>query len=89
MAVAIRLKRIGKLLKPIYRVVAIDSKKRTVGKPIEQLGYYNPRDKNGKDISLNVERINYWIKAGAIVSDTVKGLLKKSQIQETQIDANK
>ncbi|MFH0948666.1 MAG: 30S ribosomal protein S16 [Elusimicrobiota bacterium] len=78
MAVAIKLKRIGKLLYPVYRVVAIDSKKRTGGKPLEELGHYNPRDK--KNISLKMERINYWIKTGAVVSDTVKNLIKKTQM---------
>ncbi|OGS45707.1 MAG: 30S ribosomal protein S16 [Elusimicrobia bacterium RIFOXYD2_FULL_34_15] len=75
MAVAIKLKRIGKTLKPVYRVVVIHSKKRCQGAPIEELGHYNPSNK--KDIFLNMERINHWIKIGAIVSDTVKGLIKK------------
>ncbi|HAM39687.1 MAG: 30S ribosomal protein S16 [Elusimicrobia bacterium RIFOXYC2_FULL_34_12] len=82
MAVAIKLKRIGKTLKPVYRVIVIHSKKRCQGTPIEELGHYNPRNK--KDISLNIERINYWIKTGAIVSDTVKNLLKK----QTEIQKN-
>ena len=76
MAVAIKLKRIGKLLHPVYRVVAIDSKKRTGGKPLEELGHYNPRDK--KSALLKIERINYWIKVGAVVSDTVKSIIKKT-----------
>ena len=76
MAVAIKLKRIGKSLYPVYRVVAIDSKKRTGGKPLEELGHYNPRDK--KNTLLKMERINYWIKTGAVVSDTVKGIIKKT-----------
>ena len=79
MAVAIKLKRIGKLLYPVYRVVAIDSKKRTGGEPLEELGHYNPRDK--KSMLLKMERINYWIKTGAVVSDTVKSLIKKSQME--------
>jgi len=83
MAVAIRLKRIGKKLKPVYRVVAIDSKRRCQGKPIEELGFYNPRNK--KDIFLNTERLNYWVKTGAIVSATVKGLMKKNAQPENKI----
>lgn len=75
MAVAIKLKRIGKSLYPVYRIVAIDSKKRTGGKPLEELGHYNPRDK--KNTVLKIERINHWIKTGAIVSDTVKGIIKR------------
>ena len=76
MAVAIKLKRIGKSLYPVYRIIAIDSKKRTGGKPLEELGSYNPRDK--KNSVLKIERINYWIKTGAIVSDTVKNIVKKT-----------
>jgi len=83
MAVAIRLKRIGKKLKPVYRVVAIDSKRSCKGNPIEELGYYNPRDK--KDVFLNTERLNYWVKTGAIVSDTVKGLMKRNARPESSI----
>ena len=76
MAVAIRLKRIGKKLKPVYRVVVIDSRRRTGGKPIEELGYYNPRNK--KDVSLKMERVDYWVKIGAVVSPTVKSIIKKN-----------
>lgn len=79
MAVAIKLKRMGKSLIPVYRVIVIDSKKRTGGAPVEEVGHYNPRNK--KDTVLNTERIKYWQKNGAIVSDTVKSLLKKSQIE--------
>ena len=76
MAVAIKMKRIGKSLYPVYRIVAIDSKKRTGGKPLEELGHYDPRDK--KNILLKMERINYWIKIGAVVSATVKSLIKRA-----------
>jgi small subunit ribosomal protein S16 len=76
MAVAIRLRRIGKKLNPVYRIVAIDSKKRCGGMPLEELGYYNP--KNKKDMALKSDRINYWIKTGAVVSETVKSILKKN-----------
>ncbi|MDD5687267.1 MAG: 30S ribosomal protein S16 [Elusimicrobia bacterium] len=75
MAVAIKLKRIGKSLNPIYRVIVIASKKRSGGTAIEEVGCFNPRDK--KNMFLNIERINHWIKMGAIVSSTVKGLIKK------------
>ena len=76
MAVAIRLKRMGKSLYPVYRVIAIDSRKTPAGRPLEELGNYNPRDK--KNLILNMERINYWIKTGAVVSSAVKGLIKRA-----------
>ncbi|MFH1540506.1 MAG: 30S ribosomal protein S16 [Elusimicrobiota bacterium] len=75
MAVTIKLRRLGKSLCPDYRVVAIDSKKRKCGKPLEELGHYSPRDR--KNVLLKMERINYWIKTGAIVSNTVKSIIEK------------
>ncbi|MBN1383588.1 MAG: 30S ribosomal protein S16 [Elusimicrobia bacterium] len=88
MAVAIKLKRVGKSLTPIYRVVVIDSKKRTGGAPIEEVGQYNPRNK--KNTSLNIERIKYWQQSGAIVSETVKSLLKKTTMQtDVSADVNR
>lgn len=78
MAVSIRLKRIGRKFKPIYRIVAMDSRKRPTGRAIEELGHYNPAS---KELTMDVERIKYWQSTGAIVSDTVAGLLKrKNQI---------
>lgn len=77
MAVAIRLRRMGKKLNPFYRIVAIDSSRRSKGKPLEELGYYNPKIK--KQLSINKERVDYWIKNGALVSETVNSLLKKEK----------
>jgi small subunit ribosomal protein S16 len=78
--VKIRLKRIGAKKAPHYRIVAVDSRSRRDGMPIEELGYYNPRS---KDLKLNKEAIEKWIKTGAQPSDTVTSLLKRAEVALT------
>ncbi|HEY9684234.1 MAG TPA: 30S ribosomal protein S16 [Oculatellaceae cyanobacterium] len=78
--VKIRLKRIGAKKAPHYRVVAVDSRSRRDGKPIEELGYYNPRT---KELQLNKEALEKWMKHGAQTSDTVASLIKKAGGQGT------
>lgn len=73
--VKIRLKRIGAKKQPHYRIVAVDSRSRRDGMPIEELGYYNPRS---KDLKVNQEAIEKWMKNGAQPSDTVASLLRKA-----------
>jgi small subunit ribosomal protein S16 len=79
----IRLSRKGKKNQPFFRVVLVDKRKSsTGGRSIEDLGYVNPLTKK---ISLNKERIQYWIKTGAQPSATIHNLLIKEKI----IDAKK
>lgn len=73
--VKIRLKRIGAKKAPHYRIVAVDSRARRDGKPLEELGYYNPRS---KDLKLDKEAVEKWMKNGAQPSDTVANLLRKA-----------
>jgi len=72
--VKIRLKRVGAKKAPHYRIVAVDSRTRRDGKPIEEVGYYNPCS---KELKLDKEAVDKWIKNGAQVSDTVAGLLRR------------
>lgn len=65
--IKIRLMRIGTKKKPFYRVVVVDERVKRTGAYIELLGTYNPLTEP-KDIKLNTERINYWIKQGAKLS---------------------
>jgi small subunit ribosomal protein S16 len=59
----------------------MDSRSPRDGRVIEQLGWYDPQAKQAdKQISLNRERIEYWLTVGATPSDTVKQLLVKSGI---------
>lgn len=79
----IRLTRKGKKNQPFFRVVVIDKRRSTRGgRAVEDVGFKNPLTKK---ISLNKERILYWIKNGAQPSDTVHNLL----VSEKIIDAKK
>ena len=73
--VKIRLKRIGSKKAPHYRLVVTDSRNRRDGKPIEEVGYYNPRS---KELKVNKEAVQQWIKDGAQPSETVQNLLRKA-----------
>ena len=78
MSVKIRLQRLGRKGRPFYRIVAIDSKKRRDGLEIERLGWYDPIIKDSLSMKLDEEKTRLWIDKGAIPSETVKALIKKS-----------
>ena len=75
MAVKIRLKRMGKIRAPFYRVVVVDSRKRRDGRVIEEIGQYHPTE-NPSVIKIDSERAQYWLSVGAQPSDSVKAQLK-------------
>ena len=79
MAVKIRLKRIGAKKAPFYRVVVADERSPRDGKFIEEIGYYNPLT-NPADIKINVEKATKWLNNGAQPTETVRTLLKKTEI---------
>ena len=79
MAVKIRLSRQGKKKAPFYRLVVADSRSPRDGKFIELIGTYNPMTEPAA-VSINEERALYWLKEGALPSDTARGLLKKQGI---------
>ena len=68
----IRLKRLGAKKAPTYRVIVINSTTKREGKPVEELGYYNPKT---KEMKLNKASAEAWIKKGAQPTDTVKYLI--------------
>ncbi len=68
----IRLKRLGAKKAPTYRVIVINSTTKREGKPVEELGYYNPKT---KEMKLNIVSANEWVKKGAQPTDTVKYLM--------------
>ena len=76
MAVHVRLKRTGKnpKKKPHFRVAVFDERRGRDSRFIEQLGFYNPVS---KAVKTNSQRLEYWVKNGAQVSQTIKGLMKK------------
>lgn len=79
---AIRLRRTGTTKKPFYRVVVADSRSWRDGKFVEIVGHYDSRS-NPTKITLNDERITYWIGKGAQPSDTVRSLIKKARKSPT------
>ena len=79
MAVKIRLTRMGKKKHPFYRVVVADQRSRRDGAPIEEIGYYNPMT-NPADIKIDADKAKKWLENGAQPTDTVRSLLKKSEI---------
>ena len=80
MAVKIRLQRGGATHAPYYRVVIADTRFPRDGRFVEKVGRYDPKNKDeGKQLSLELERIDYWLGVGAQPSDTVRSLIKKAR----------
>jgi small subunit ribosomal protein S16 len=78
MAVRIRMKRMGRTHRPFYRICVMDSRTKRDGRPIEEVGHYDPMSRdNAAGVKLNLERIDYWMGVGALPSDKVAVLIKK------------
>lgn len=78
MSVKIRLKRFGTKKRPYYRVVVTDSRAPRDGRPLEEVGYYHPLEKDDqKSVSLKADRIKDWMDKGALPSSTVRKLINK------------
>ena len=76
MATVIRLTRMGRKKKPFYRIVVTDSRKRRDGGWIESIGHYNPMIKED-NLTVDMDRLNYWVSVGAKMSDRVKKITSK------------
>jgi small subunit ribosomal protein S16 len=79
MAVKIRLLRIGAKKKPVYRIVAADSRSPRDGAFLEILGAYNPHS-SAPQVSVQKESLQKWLNNGARATDTVKSLLKAGKL---------
>ena len=79
MATKIRLRRMGAKKAPFYRVIVADSRDPRDGNCIEEIGYYNPLT-DPAEIKIDAEKAKKWISNGAQPTETVKSLLKKSNI---------
>lgn len=75
MAVKIRLKRLGKIRAPYYRIVVADSRVKRDGRAIEEIGKYHPTEEPSF-IEVNSERAQYWLTNGAQPSEPVLAILK-------------
>ena len=77
MAVKIRLKRLGKIRTPHYRIVVADSRTKRDGRAIEEIGQYHPKN-DPSIIKVDSERAQYWLSVGAQPSEAVVALLKRT-----------
>ena len=77
--IKLRLKRFGKKREVSYRIVAMHSTTRRDGRPLEELGFYNPRT---DETRLNVPAIVKRLKEGAQPTETVRSILRKAQVFE-------
>lgn len=81
MAVHIRLRRIGKNPKkrPHFRITVFDQRRSRDGRYIEEIGFYSPLT---GAVKIKKDRFDYWISKGALPSQTVKSLVKKSEAKD-------
>lgn len=75
MAVKIRLKRLGKIRAPYYRIVVADSRTKRDGRVIEEIGKYHPTEEPSF-IEIDSDRAQYWLSVGAQPTEQVAALLK-------------
>jgi len=74
-AVKIRLKRLGKIRVPQYRIVVVDSRKKRDGRVLEEIGKYHPKEEPSF-IEVTSDRAQYWLGVGAQPSEAVEAILK-------------
>ena len=75
----LRLTRMGRKKQPVYRLVVMEHSTRRDGRPVEQVGYYNPLT---KESNFQVEKIQKWLSHGVKPTETVYHILKKAKIVE-------
>ncbi len=75
--VVLRLKRMGRRHRPFYRINAMDKRAPRDGRVIEQLGWYDPIAPDDRQLSVKIDRVDYWLSVGAQPSRTVATLLKR------------
>ena len=86
MAVKIRLARHGAKKRPFYRIVVADNDSPRDGRFLEKVGTYNPLQ-DPAEVTVQAERIQYWISQGATPTDTVRNLLKKEGVMADSAEA--
>jgi len=89
-AVRIRMKKMGRLHRPFYRICVMDSRKPRDGRVLEQLGTYDPMiPETDARTTLDLERVKYWLSVGALQTEKVGTLLKKYGPEGTHIEKQK
>lgn len=77
MAVKIRMRRMGGKNNPFFRVVATDERSPQTGRYLENVGWYDPKLTGKDSYQIKLDRIDYWRKNGAIISESVESLLRR------------
>ncbi len=80
MSVAIRLSRAGRVHLPYYHIGVYNSRTRRDGRPVEELGFYNPKSEK-EPVRIDLERAKYWLSVGAKPSATVATILKQQGLK--------
>ena len=73
----IRMRRAGSKNRPFFRIVVTESKSAREGRFVEVIGHYNPRTKP-ETLQLKRDRVDHWVKLGAVASDTVRTLIDRN-----------
>ena len=90
MAVRIRMKKMGRLHRPFYRICAMDSRSPRDGRVLEQLGTYDPMiPETDARVTLDIERVKHWLSVGALPTEKVEVLLKKYGPNGTHLEKQK
>ena|SRR5437762_3226656 len=86
MSVKLRLKRLGRSNRAFFRLNAIESRAPRDGRVIEELGHYDPIERDqSKQFVANLDRCRYWLDKGEVPSETVSSLLKKSGVEHKSL----
>jgi small subunit ribosomal protein S16 len=86
--VRIRMQRLGRRHRPFFRINAIDQRTRRNGRVIENLGWYDPLEKDAeKQVHLKEERIRHWLSVGAQPSETMKDMLASADLLPPKMKA--
>src|SRR5579862_5382553 len=86
MSVKLRFKRMGRSNRSFFRLSAIDSRSPRDGRVIEELGYYDPREKDvAKQFVAKLDRCKHWLDVGAVPSKTLSSLLKKNGLDHKML----
>ena len=75
--VVLRLKRFGRRHRPFYRLNAMDRRSPRDGRVIEELGWFDPVAPEDRQLSIKIDRVDYWLSVGAQPSKTVATLLRR------------
>lgn len=75
--IKLRLKRLGKKREASYRIVAMESSARRDGRPLQELGFYNPRS---GETRLDSQELLKWLNNGAQPTDTVRDILRRANL---------